>query len=75
LFPLCDARRCATFKVFKERRHPMTSIFLTGSVLEIGLVIFAGVIFVGMIVVALAVIVWTIAGLLSATHQYPASHH
>ena len=52
----------------------MTSIFLTGSVLEIGLVILAGVIFVGMVVAAVAVIAWTVAGMLSATHERPASH-
>jgi len=53
----------------------MTSVFLIASVLEVGLVVLAAVIFLAMIVAALAVIVWSLAGVLSATHQPPAAHH
>ena len=52
----------------------MTSLFMIASVLEVGLVIVAAAIFLAMIVTAVAVIVWAVAGVLSATHQ-PAAHH
>lgn len=48
---------------------------MIASALEVGLVVVAAVIFLAMIVAALAVIVWSIAGVLSATHQSPAPHH
>jgi hypothetical protein len=45
----------------------MTSV-LMASVFEIGLVVFAGVVFLAMIVATLAVIVWSVAGVVRATH-------
>jgi hypothetical protein len=51
------------------------AIALIGSVLEVGLVVIAAAIFLTMIVAVLAVIVWLVAGFLSATHQDPVSHH
>ena len=53
----------------------MSSIVMIASALEVGLVLVAAVIFLAMIVAALAVIVWSIAGVLSATHRSPAAHH
>ena len=53
----------------------MSSLFMIASALEVGLVVVAAVIFLTMIVAALAVIIWFVAGLISATHQYPAAHH
>jgi hypothetical protein len=53
----------------------MTSVFMTASVLEVGLVVAAAVIFLTMIVAAVAVIIWSVAGFLSATHQSPTPHH
>jgi hypothetical protein len=50
-------------------------LVMIASALEVGLVVLAAVIFLAMIVAALAVIVWSIAGVLSATHQSPAPHH
>jgi hypothetical protein len=44
-------------------------------VFEVGLVVAAAVIFLAMIVAALAVIIWSVAGFISATHPYPATHH
>jgi hypothetical protein len=46
----------------------MTSLFMTASALEVGLVIAAGVIFLAMVVAGLAVIVWSIGGFVRATH-------
>ncbi len=45
----------------------MSSILMS-SALEAGLVIAAGAIFVGMVITAIAVIVWTVAGFVSASH-------
>jgi hypothetical protein len=53
----------------------MTSILMIGSALEVALVVAASVIFLAMIVAAVAVIIWAVAGVLSATHEYPAAHH
>ena len=53
----------------------MSFLVMIASALEVGLVVLAAVIFLAMIVAALAVIVWSIAGVLSATHQSPAPHH
>jgi len=53
----------------------VTSVFMIASVFEVGLVVAAAVIFLAMIVAALAVIIWSVAGFISATHQYPATHH
>ena len=53
----------------------MISVFTIASVLEVGLVVLAAVIFLAMVVAALAVIIWSIAGVFSATHQTPAAHH
>jgi hypothetical protein len=53
----------------------VTSLFMIASVLELGLVVAAAVIFLAMIVAALAVIIWSVAGVMSATHQYPTTHH
>ena len=53
----------------------MTSIFMLASVLEVGLVVAAAVVFLSMIAVGVAVIIWFVAGLMSATHQDLASHH
>jgi len=52
----------------------VTSVLMLGSVVEVGLVIVAAVIFLTMVVAALAVIVWSVAGFLSATHQTPTTH-
>jgi hypothetical protein len=53
---------------FNERRHSMTSLFLASSALEISLVVVAGAIFVAMVIAALALLVWLVAGLVSAAH-------
>jgi hypothetical protein len=53
----------------------MTSIFMIGSALEVGLVVAAAIIFLGMIAATVAVIVWSVAGVLSATHEHPVAHH
>jgi hypothetical protein len=45
----------------------MTSIVMS-SALEVGLVIAAGVIFLAMVIAAAAVLVWFVAGFVSATH-------
>ena len=63
-----DAPPCATFKEFNERRHPVTSVFMFSSALEVGLVVAAGAIFLAMIIAALAVVIWSVAGFVSATH-------
>jgi hypothetical protein len=55
-------------KEFDERRHPMTSVFLAASALEVGLVVIAGVIFLAMVVAAVALVVWSIAGFVRAAH-------
>ena len=52
----------------------MTSVFMIASVLEVGLVVAAAAVFLALIVAALAVIIWSVAGFTSATHQYPAPH-
>jgi len=64
-----------TVKEFKEKEAPEIVIALIASVLEVGLVVVAAAIFLTMIVAVLAVIVWLVAGLVSATHQDPAPHH
>ena len=48
----------------------MTSVFMIASALEVGLVVLAAVIFLAMIVAAVAVIVWSVAGFITA-----ATHH
>ena len=53
----------------------MTSLFVIASVLEVGLVVAAALIFLAMVVAALAVVVWSVAGVVSATHENPAPHH
>jgi hypothetical protein len=53
----------------------MSSLFMIASALEVGLVVAAAVIFLTMIVAAMAVIIWFVAGLISATHQSPAIRH
>jgi hypothetical protein len=47
---------------------------MIASVLEVGLFVVAAVIFLTMVVALLAVIIWSIAGLLSATHNTPTAH-
>ena len=47
----------------------MTSIFMTASALEVGLVIAAGVIFLTIVIAVVALIVWSIAGIFSAAHR------
>jgi fatty acid desaturase len=69
----CNGER--TVKEFKGKEAPVIAIALIASVLEVGLVVFAAAVFLTMIVAALAVIVWSIAGVFSATHQDPATHH
>ena len=46
----------------------MTSIFMISSALEIGLVIAAGAVFLAMVITALALIIWLVAGFVSASH-------
>lgn len=46
----------------------MTSIFMISSALEIGLVIAASAIFLAMVITALALILWLVAGFVSASH-------
>jgi hypothetical protein len=46
----------------------MTSLFLASSALEIGLVVVAGAIFAAMVIAALALLVWLVAGFVSAAH-------
>ena len=46
----------------------MTSIFIISSALEIGLVIAASAIFLAMVITALALVVWLVAGFVSAAH-------
>ncbi len=53
----------------------MSFLFTIASVLEVGLVVVAAVIFLAMILAALAVIIWSVAGVISATHQSPAIRH
>jgi len=53
----------------------MTSVFVMASALEVALVVAAAILFLAMIVAAVAVIVWSVAGVFSATHQPPAPHH
>ena len=52
----------------------MTFVFMIASVLEVGLVVAAAAIFLAMIVAVLAVIIWSVGGFVSATHQYPPTH-
>jgi len=53
----------------------MTSVLLASAVGEVVLVVAAAAIFLAMIIAASAVIVWFVAGFMSATHQDPAAHH
>ena len=54
----------------------MTSLFMiASSALEVGLVVVAAVIFVALVVAALAVFIWSLAGVVSATHDSSATHH
>ena len=53
----------------------MTSVFLASAFGEVVLVVASAVIFLAMILATLAVIIWFVAGLISATRQYPAAHH
>ena len=46
----------------------MTSIVMSSSALEVGLVIAAGAIFLAMVVAVVALIVWFVGGFVSATH-------
>jgi hypothetical protein len=46
----------------------MTSVFMIASALEVGLVIAASVIFLAMVIAGLALIVWFVAGFVTATH-------
>lgn len=46
----------------------MTSIFMISSALEIGLVIAASAVFLAMVITALALIIWLVAGFVSASH-------
>ena len=52
----------------------MTTIFTIASVLEVGLVVVAAVMFLAMIVTALVVIIWSLAGVFSATRPPTAQH-
>jgi hypothetical protein len=52
----------------------MTTIFTIASVLEVGLVVVAAVMFLAMIVAALAAIIWSLAGVFSATRPPTAQH-
>jgi hypothetical protein len=47
---------------------------MIASVLEVGLFVVAAVIFLAMVVAVLAVIIWSVAGIFSATHNTPATH-
>jgi hypothetical protein len=53
----------------------MDSFFMMASALEIGLVVLAAVIFLTMVVAGLAVLIWSVVGVVSATHQTPTPHH
>jgi hypothetical protein len=53
----------------------MASVFLVASALEVALVVLAAVIFLTMVVAGVAVVVWSLAGVISATHQTPTPHH
>jgi hypothetical protein len=53
---------------FNEGGTVMTSVLITASALEVGLVIIAGIIFLAMVVSALAVIIWSVAGVIQAAH-------
>lgn len=44
----------------------MTSLLMTASALEVGLVVAAGVLFAAMIVAAVALVVWSVAGFVRA---------
>ena len=46
----------------------VTSIFMISSALEIGLVIAASAVFLAMVITALALIIWLVAGFVSASH-------
>jgi hypothetical protein len=48
---------------------------MIASALEVGLVVFAAVIFLAMLVAGLAVLIWSVAGFVSATHPTPTPHH
>ena len=52
----------------------MASVFVIASALEVGLVILAAAIFLTMVVAGLAVLIWSVAGVISATHQAPTPH-
>lgn len=58
-----------------EGRAPMAPVLLMASAVEVALVVLAAVIFLTMVVAGVAVIVWSLAGLVSATHQTPTPHH
>ena len=53
----------------------MVSVLMLASALEVGLVVLAAVIFLTMVVVGVAVLIWSVAGVISATHQSPTPHH
>ena len=53
----------------------MASVFIMASALEVGFVILAAVIFLAMVVAGLAVLIWSVAGVISATHPTPTPHH
>lgn len=53
----------------------MAPVLLMASAVEVALVVLAAVIFLTMVVAGVAVIVWSLAGLVSATHQTPTPHH
>ena len=53
----------------------MASVFMMASALEVGLVIIAAVIFLAMLVAGLGVLIWSVAGVISATHPTPTPRH
>ena len=53
----------------------MTSVSMIASALEVALVIAAAVVFLALIAAAVAAVVWSVAGVISTTHESPAPHH
>ena len=66
--PVVQGTTWAHSRGIRERRRPVTSIFMTASALEVVLFLLGSVIFVGMVVAAAAVITWAVAGFMRATH-------
>ena len=71
---MSEARSALTLTGLQRKGAPVTTIFTIASVLEVGLVVVAAVMFLAMIVTALVVIIWSLAGVFSATRP-PTAHH